>query len=83
MTIRNVALFGIGAVLSGCAAMGSSTPGQSVSAQPAVYTKEVASTATASAVVSDANTTAAAVQKVQKAQGESKPLRIFWFFGDR
>ena len=85
MTIRNVALFGIGAVLSGCAAMGSS-PGQPASAQMAVYTttKDAGGTMTASATASDAApTTTAVAVKVEKAQGETKPLRIFWFFGDR
>lgn len=66
--------------------MGSPPSEQAASVQSAVYAPandlNGATKISTGANINTATTSAVAA-KVEKAQGESRPLRIFWFFGDR
>jgi len=70
MTIGKIVLLGTAAALASCASMNVPASNQGVSVQGAVYRVADGKTATAEA-------------SVDKMPGESRPVRIYWFLGDR
>ena len=71
MTIRKIALALTALSLAGCASVSGPASDSTSSIQSAVYR------------VDDSKKTAMAQNGADMTPGESKPLRIYWFLGDR
>jgi len=87
MTIHKFVLFAAAAALSGCASMEISASNQ-VPVQRALYVASDSSGAAPFAAVNGPLTTAMVVragaeQANSPLPGASKPMRIYWFLGDR
>jgi len=82
MTIRNIFLFAVAAVLSGCASMNTATSDQTARVQTAVYVANDATSATQGSALKPAlaKTSDAASEL---AAPESRPVTIYWFLGGR
>jgi len=78
---RNLVLLAAAAALTGCASMDAS-PGQTASAQNAVYALNYGKVPMPAVGAGQRVTTSEAAAEAA-VPDESKPMRVFWFFGGR
>ena len=80
--MHKIVLFAAAAALSGCAATNGPVS-DSASLQRAVYVVDPASTGAKAKLTSTVAASAETAKAADKASGESKLMRIYWFLGGR